>query len=206
MYECQICGQYARRSLAEIMRHIREVHRHFDGPVRCGIDGCPATPATYDGLRLHIYKKHRDTLITPIEAIELGNPNSNCDSLIDDHDQVEDSHNLMAQDTSISCSQVSFNYDKSLEAARFILKIRDGRRLTQTTTDGIIKDIQYMLNHTIDSLKACVMEKLSDHLTIDLAQTIQQAFSDSKCLFDGLETQYMQEKFIQEHFNYVVSI
>jgi len=199
MYECHICGQYARRSLAEIMRHIREVHRHFDGSVRCGINGCPATPASYDGLRQHIYKKHRDALIPPVHA-ELSS-NSSID------DQVDDSHSVTAEgleDTCIS-SQVSSN--KSFEAARFILKIRDGRRLTQIVTDGIIKDIQCMLNYTIDNLKASVMETLSDHLTIDslAAQTIQQAFSDSKCLFNGLETQHKQENFIQEHFNYVVS-
>lgn len=44
------------------MRHIREVHRYFDGPVRCGIDGCPSTATTYESLRQHIYKKHKEAL------------------------------------------------------------------------------------------------------------------------------------------------
>jgi len=96
---------------------------------------------------------------------------------------------------------------QTLEAARFILKIRDGKRLTQTTTDGIMKDIQCMLDHITSSLKNDVIEALGETLTTDLVLKVREVFSaaDSKRLFDGLETQYKQEKFIQEHFNYVVS-
>ena len=82
--------------------------------------------------------------------------------------------------------------NQTLEAARFILKIIDGKRLSQTTTDGIIKDIQCMLDHTISDLKTNVMEALGENVTADLVQKVQEVFSaaDSKCLFDGLETQY----------------
>ena len=202
MYECQICGKYARRTLAEIMRHVRETHRHFAGPVRCGIDGCPATPSTYDGLRQHIYKRHRDALIPPFQN-EL---DSHDNSL---NDPRGDANEIASAEPPIESSPQppARVPNKTLEAARFILKIRDGKRLTQTTTDGIIKDIQCMLDHSISDLKNNVMEVLGENLTTDLKQKVQELFSaaDSKCLFDGLETQYKQEKFIQEHFQYVVS-
>ena len=41
----------------------------------------------------------------------------------------------------------------TLEAAKFILKLRDGKRLPQTVTDGILKDIQVVIDSTNDSLK-----------------------------------------------------
>ena len=208
MYECQICGQYARRTLSEIMRHIREVHRHFDGPVRCGIDGCPATPATYDGLRQHIYKKHRDTLIPPFQ----NEPDSYDNSLYDprgDSDSNDTNAEAVATEDEILDPPIEPTRvpKQTLEAARFILKIRDGKRLTQTTTDGIIKDIQCMLDHTISDVKINVTKALGENLTDDLKQKLQEVFSaaDSKYLFDGLETRYKQENFIQEHFQYVVS-
>ena len=206
MYECQICGQYARRTLAEIMRHVRDTHRHFDGPVRCGIDGCPATPRSYDGLRQHVYKKHRDVLIPPFQ----NEPGSHDSSLYDSRGNPNDSQAEMAPEPP-SYSEASPQPPakwKTLEAARFILKIRDGKRLTQTTTDGIVKDVQYMLDYSISDLINNVMEVLGENLTAGLKQKVQEEFSkaDSKCLFDGLETQYKQEKFIQDHFQYVVSI
>ena len=63
MYSCQICKQYARVSLKEIIRHIRDTHRHFSTPVRCGVEGCPSTATSYESLRQHTYKKHRNELI-----------------------------------------------------------------------------------------------------------------------------------------------
>ena len=159
MYECQICGQYARRSLAEIMRHVRETHRHFDGPVRCGIDGCPATPGSYDGLRQHMYKKHRGALIPPFQ-----NEQNSHDSGSLNDSRGSDANEITSDPPIESNSQPPAPVpNQTLEAARFILKIRDGKRLTQTTTDGIIKDIQCMMDYLISDLKNNVMEVLGEN-------------------------------------------
>lgn len=56
MYECMICHQHAQTTLAGVLRHIREVHPHFQGSVPCGIQGCPSTPTSYEGLRQHVYR------------------------------------------------------------------------------------------------------------------------------------------------------
>ena len=53
-------------TLKEILRHIRDVHRHFTTPVRCGINDCPSITTTYNSLRQHLYKKHRsDFVVVP---------------------------------------------------------------------------------------------------------------------------------------------
>ena len=44
MYQCWLCHQYARKTLNGILRHIREVHTHFEGRVMCGINGCLLLP------------------------------------------------------------------------------------------------------------------------------------------------------------------
>ena len=43
-------------TLKEILHHIRDAHRHFTTPVRCGINDCPSTASTYDSLMQHLYK------------------------------------------------------------------------------------------------------------------------------------------------------
>lgn len=58
MYQCWLCHQYARKTLNGILRHIREVHPHFEGRVMCGINGCPSTASTYESLWQHLYRKH----------------------------------------------------------------------------------------------------------------------------------------------------
>ena len=50
-------------TLKEILRHIRDVHRHFTTPVRCGINDYLSTARTYDNLRQHLYKKHGSDLV-----------------------------------------------------------------------------------------------------------------------------------------------
>ena len=62
MRECNICKSYARRTLAEIMCHIREVHPHFEGKVKCIVSNCPSTLSTYESLRHHMYKNHKEVL------------------------------------------------------------------------------------------------------------------------------------------------
>ena len=148
MYECQICEQYARHTLAEIMWHVRDTHRHFDGPVRCGIDGCPATPRSYDGLRQHVYKKHRDVLIPPFQN-EPGSHDSIVYMILE---VIQMTLRLRCHLSLPPTRRLALNLlqheRQTLEAAHFILKIRDGKRLTQTTTDGIVKDVQYMLDYS----------------------------------------------------------
>ena len=45
-----------------MLRHIREVHPYFESAVSCGFNGCAATPSTFEGLKKHLYRYHRDLL------------------------------------------------------------------------------------------------------------------------------------------------
>ena len=104
----------------------------------------------------------------------------------------------------------SFSPTPNILGAQFIMKTRDGKKLTQVTTDGIIQDTKLMLQSTVENLERKVMEKissLSTPVTSGELTEIRAVFSDDSLLnpFQGLETEYKQEKFIQENFNYVVS-
>ena len=62
MHECNICKSYARKTLAKIKCHIREVHSHFERKVKCIVSNCPSTLSSYKSLRHHMYKYHKDAL------------------------------------------------------------------------------------------------------------------------------------------------
>ena len=64
---CPICGEFARYSYAGIVRHIGQVHS-FDADfhVVCGLGPtkCPATYTNFQSYRSHVYKKHREELVS----------------------------------------------------------------------------------------------------------------------------------------------
>lgn len=145
-------------SLSLIMRHIRQVHPHFEGTVRCEVEDCPSTARSYESLRQHMYRKHRNILhdrpfrprpqrnASPEEIPSGGSSDENlCGTL-----SVESSTTTHPAEQS----------DPSLVAAQFILKTRDGRKLTQTATDGILQDTRAILECTIDTLEQKVMRRL----------------------------------------------
>ena len=118
-----------------------------------------------------------------------------------DHDVAID------RDGDISIAEVDDNphnmSQSTTETAKFILKIRDGKGLTQTVTDGILRD---MVECTTDNLKAKVIKALYslNKLSSSEIDSIKGLFSSEKMMFTDLESQYKQENFFQDHFNYVV--
>lgn len=98
----------------------------------------------------------------------------------------------------------------SMLGAQFIMKIRDGKKLTQTTTNEILSDVRIVVENTVETLKQKVLHKVNEWqvLTDEETSELKAIFSDERTLnpFKDLGTLYRQEKFIQENFNYVVSI
>ena len=95
-----------------------------------------------------------------------------------------------------------------LQAAKFILKTRDGRKLTQTAMDGIIQDTKIIVEHVVDELEQKIMKTLENLGTIT-----PNGISEVLCVFsnpsmrnpfEGMETQCKQEQYFRENLNYVV--
>ena len=220
MYECQVCKQFARLTLKEIIRHIRDMHRHFSSPVRCGVHNCTSTATSYESLRQHVYKKHRNELIpedcnniypTSTETVhDRDHDVSHHDDGQRDHDDDHDHDVAIDRDGDISIAEVDDNphnmSQSTTETAKFILKIRDGKGLTQTVTDGILRDMQAVVECTTDNLKAKIIKALYslNKLSSSEIDSIKGLFSSEKMMFTDLDSQYKQENFFQDHFNYVV--
>ena len=225
MYFCQLCNQYAKLSLKEILRQVRDVHRCFSSPVVCGVNDCPSTASSYESLRQHMYKKHRDELFpntTETEDVDgqghrdgdRGDLSINIDHFtnVSTDESIEISPefaNALVPSGGVgseaSCSKISES-TAVLEAAKYILKLRDGKGLTQVVTDTILGDIQTLINYTTESLEKKVMSSLVDTNKLsstELAQ-IQSLFSSSEEMFEGINTEYKQETFFKENFSYVV--
>lgn len=199
MFECCICHQHARRTLLGVLRHIKEVHPYFRTAVVCGLSGCVATSSSFQALRTHLYRNHRDKLdVRDSDVTE--DVTAESETMLADQElpqEPNDPSPLLPAPSS------------TLLGAEFIMKIRDGKGLTQVATDGILQDTKIVLQSTLDSVKEALLNKLRDlpvtmteYQVSDLASVFSEAVEDP---FRGLESVYKQEKFIHEHFNYVVS-
>lgn len=209
-----ICKNYARRTLADIVRHIRDVYPHFEGPLRCGVDNCPSTVSTYKSLRQHMYDKHKNAMKVADDHVLEGtvaNDELEENATTDDIMAAEGGGDLHTDSEMSSCShanppliddQTAGDQPINCEAAKFILKILEGRKLTQTTTADIIGDTTIFIERALDNVKQKLRVKLGD-----LSKEVEAIFSLPEICnpFQGLETKYQQEKFFQHHFNYVVS-
>ena len=123
---------------------------------------CPSTVTSYDSLRHHLYKKHKDVLK------DTGENNSRefHDRLtLEPNTEMESSSELHPPDDSPrddyaidSITHNSNDYDLQLDAAKFILKLRDGKKLPQTVTDEIIQDVSSMVDSAVERLKESVIK------------------------------------------------
>lgn len=145
-----------------------------------------------------IYRYHKDLLnVSVIEASSEHQNEEQGDGLEEEAPQSQETMNT----PSICESTTAIG-------AKFILKTRDGKRLTQTATNGIIEDSKILVQNTLDIIKRKVVTVIQNSATTDdILSEVDSLFSDETLVnpFSGLETPYKQEKFIQQNFNYVVS-
>ncbi len=165
MFQCCICHQHARTTIAGILKHIREVHPFVRGAVPCGLDGCAATPSSYEALKAHVYRYHKN-LLTTTQCQADNEDESVCQVKIN----LRNWKRLKPDLNSPSAS---------LNAARFIMKARNGKSLTQAMTSDVVDDVKIILENSISSIKLKVMNEVKKLSANDHQVTeIESIFSD----------------------------
>ena len=88
------------------------------------------------------------------------------------------------------------NQQKS--AALFILTLKERYCITQVALDFAIGQVKEMVGYIMDDVKLNLQQQLANECL-----DIEQIFDYSK-IFDGLNTEYLQQKFYRQHFGLVV--
>ena len=84
--------------------------------------------------------------------------------------------------------------------------MQEGKKLTQTVTEGIITDDPMMIDLTIQCLKENVYGRLKDIIDTDFTEAQLHKLEEISASleirnpFQNLLTRYQQERFFQEHF------
>ena len=53
--------------------------------------------------------------------------------------------------------------------AEYVMKIRDGKQLTQVATDGILQDTKLLIETTVENIERKIMEKLNNQRASELS-------------------------------------
>ena len=194
LFECSICNHYTATTMAAVLKHVGCVHAHEPNfHIICGINECPRTYKNYHSFRKHLTRNHPDCIsshqiVTHSQRLDES-PHDNS-VYFDDNAMVE--------------SRESTN---NHSAALFILKTKEVLNISQTATDQILNDVTEMIENTVSQIELRVSSILTANgSSMNDIKGLRDIFGDQDLRnpFHAIKTQYMQQKYFQDHLGLVV--
>ena len=211
VYFCQLCNHFASFSYDCVLRHIGAVHSHDIGfSLRCGFDSCPKVLTNYHAFRRHLRKKHGFCLNTYNPTIgeeQLQGRNGTLNP-VDVCEPDED----FTPSVDYDFNSIGYEHNPVFEKrsnAMYILKLKQKYKLSQTAIDGILGDTELMTQRVVSRLQQRLSTTLSKAgLSATEIPGYLDAFDDSDIVrpFNGLGTEYLQEKYFRDHMGLMVSV
>ena len=215
---CPICKEFYAPTIQLLLPHIRFVHSLQPGFfMPCNIDGCQRTFRNFKTFTNHPYKFHMishtasantemqdNNVESEDEHMDTELESTNCEdsaSAANDHD-----NSAQFEATETECS---IDNEIELFAAKWILKVREQYKLTQSTMESIIQDVSTMVQFMLGKIHIHVKESLQ-RVAVEPSEVpgLDEFFNPEGHLanpFQGLETFHVQAKYYQDHFGLVVS-
>ena len=90
------------------------------------------------------------------------------------------------------------------QRAQWIMKIRDGYKLTQSCTENLLSDESTLRTTIMEDIKAIVTTQFQHNPSViqKVTETLEQPCFSTP--FAGLETKHKQMTFIKKNFGYVI--
>ena len=204
VYVCSLCDARSP-SIYLWMSHVRLVHRSDSGiSLTCPIRGCDALYSKVNSVCSHIYRRHRDITASSSDGASIDNtksPESISSGILVDlsvpPSLCHDVNQLLHRD----------GYEQKKKTSLFLLQMKEERLLTQAAINDIVIGCREVFEHTVSRLRAGVNQKLAqsgfDPSSID---GLENVFTEASDPFTGLETVYLQDKFISQELGCIVSL
>ena len=207
---CFFCQSFKGTTFAAVVRHIGSVHIHEPGfSISCGVEGCPQRSTrpyeNFASYKKHLYRHHPEIFNVQSGSPEHGSGGEQCPSQISDPIN-DDSDSELDTDTHTPRESLRDKEQFKRSAALFILKTAEVRKLTLTAVNGILEDVQQLVERAVVSteMKVCALLR---NAGVDPSQLpeLHQVFTDEQVLnpFLGIQTEHMQVKYFRENFGFV---
>ena len=198
---CKLCsfrciGNYL------LLKHLFEAHSGIQGfSLECPVSGCSHTfsqGAHFSSFLCHANRKHQNwkDKIESSRALEI--PASSEANAVNhpsaDMDTIDETANHLNSGVPEPHSQCVPVHDPRATAGRFLLTLKERHRLSQVA-----------ISFTINSVRE-IVSQACHNITTSAATAGVSISSEALDPFCGLDTEYLQSKFYEEHFGLVVSV
>lgn len=192
---CPMCGDFYAPSYQLLLHHIGQVHLNAaDFCVTCGIDDCQTTLKNYHAFKRHLRKKHRDG--EHLDATEA-------DGCLNPSQETETAPLVILEDLQADPSQEMIR-----NAALWILKLKEGRKLIQSATEEILADVAEICSTLINCLGEDLYKLLNSvDINPENIPGLKDLFKEESLYtqpFRGIDTFYLQMSYYRSHLNFVV--
>ena len=205
---CSLCGTRSP-SISLLLSHLRLVHvSDTNISLSCPVSECNATYSKVNSLCSHVYRKHKET---PSALAPTTVRNSSVISASSQEDMI--SSTLML-DISLP-EYVQYDIDQLLhrdareqmkKSMLFLMQLKEERLVTQAAINDVVVGCKEVFTHTLCRIKAAISGKLSQSEIGSSCDEICSIFDDMSDPFTGLESVYLQDKFITEELGCIVSV
>ena len=98
--------------------------------------------------------------------------------------------------------------DKKREAAHFLLQLKEKTKLPQSVVDNVVQGVTVLFKKSVHRLKRKVTELLESEGLSDIAasDSLQDLWRDEATPFEGLETNHLQEQYMDSTFPCLVGV
>ena len=213
--ECSLCN-YLSPNLQLHVSHVRLVHgKDKEFHMFCEIDNCKEQFYSFSAFNTHVYRKHRRAMgLDKSEDCDEAHetcPQTNIIEAENDHAVTFDDGDSEIFDEE-GCRDVDYEMAPTVQAdcqkysAEFLLKLMEGRRLTNIAISNVIDGCRTLCSlgaeHIANTTKVGLLNSGIDSSIVEGLDFTSGGFPDP---FAGLGTSYLQEKYFKENFPYVVS-
>lgn len=187
------------------MSHIRSVHVNDEFELSCPVGGCSSIYSNVNSMCSHIYQKHSSSSRSrdvpgPSVPPEVAQPTGFSSDVMMDLSLPESvSHD-------VDQLQHRDEYKQKKKSILFLLQLKEEQMLTQSALNDVVAGCQEVFKHTVGQLKAGVSRSFARNgINSECVEEINCIFDEAYDLFSGLESAYLQEKFIVQELGCVIS-
>ena len=203
--QCRICG-LVLLSLKLYVSHLRLVHaKDLNFNIMCGVSGCREVFRAFSAFNSHIYRHHREAIgIGSATEQELERSTSPLHSASEYEAESVAAAAACNRDPPTACSTSERCRQKhERRGCQILLTLREGRQISEAAIDDVISGCKSLCQHTIMAMKGKVLDHVAE-AGIELPG-LHDIIDTKYNPFDGIDTNYLFERFCVEHLGCLVS-
>ena len=162
--QCSLCG-YFTPTIPSHISHLRLVHSKDPSfAALCPVYGCEENFRTFSGLNTHLYRHHRNALGLEVELEPTPCPSTEPAGgyTFGDNDPVINLHSDTEAEPCQETLQSVIEFDQKKYSAEFLLKLSEGRRLSQVAVQDVVDGCRTLCTQTAMYVQGVMKQKLQD--------------------------------------------